>query len=189
MPGAACLPKRRAGVQAAERAAEAGDLARAAARPPVAALQERLRARHRAGRCYLRETPGPVPAPSLLECALKVVLRWVRHGWARVNERRACRFGSAQSIPQVCRALQKAAYDPRVCGVLLKISPLSVRPMRLLGKVFFEYNAASEVFGVYIALVLQQGAVDERRSAGRACKSCGSTWPSSGRAASSPWRS
>lgn len=39
----------------------------------------------------------------------------------------ACRFGSAQSIPQVCRSLQKAAYDPRVCGVLLKVSPLSVR--------------------------------------------------------------
>ena len=42
----------------------------------------------------------------------------------------ACRFGSAQSIPQVCRSLQKAAYDPRVCGILLKISPLSVRAER-----------------------------------------------------------
>lgn len=36
------------------------------------------------------------------------------------------RFGSAQSIPQICRSLQKAAYDPRVCGILLKISPLAV---------------------------------------------------------------
>jgi hypothetical protein len=42
--------------------------------------------------------------------------------------RRARRFGSAQSVPQVCRALQKAAYDPRVCGVLFKISPLAARP-------------------------------------------------------------
>lgn len=43
-----------------------------------------------------------------------------------ITEKRQGGFGSnAKSMPQITGALKKAAYDPRVSGVLLKISPLS----------------------------------------------------------------
>jgi len=193
--GAACLSQRRHGVQAAERASAAGHLARAAARPPVAALQEGLGACHRAGRRYLREAPGQV-TPRVTEGAGRLRARRacrearpVEAGLVSSAARRARRFGSAQSVPQVCRALQKAAYDPRVSGVLFKISPLAARPAPLLRVI----HAAPALPGTSVTLCaarpgrrcLRAG----RRSAGRACRSCASTSPSSGRAASSPWPS
>ena len=66
----------------------------------------------------------------------------------------ACRFGSARSIPQVCRSLQKAAYDPRVCGILLKISPLSVRgaPTRALALFLVACNRTVSTTAVLMCL-------------------------------------
>ncbi len=37
-----------------------------------------------------------------------------------ISEERQGRFGSAKSVPQICSALKKAAYDPRVSGVFIK---------------------------------------------------------------------
>ena len=37
-----------------------------------------------------------------------------------MSEERQGRFGSAKSVPQICGALKKAAYDPRVSGVYIK---------------------------------------------------------------------
>jgi protease-4 len=43
-----------------------------------------------------------------------------------ITEKRQGGFtGDAKSVPQICGALRKAAYDPRVSGVFLKVSPLS----------------------------------------------------------------
>ncbi len=42
-----------------------------------------------------------------------------------VTEKAQGRFGDAKSMPQITGALKKAAYDPRVSGILLKVSPLS----------------------------------------------------------------
>lgn len=42
-----------------------------------------------------------------------------------ITEKAQGRFGDAKSMPQITGALKKAAYDPRVSGILLKVSPLS----------------------------------------------------------------
>ncbi|KAK9917362.1 hypothetical protein WJX75_003547 [Coccomyxa subellipsoidea] len=42
-----------------------------------------------------------------------------------ITEKRQGRFAGANSMPQITGALKKAAYDPRVSGIYLKISPLS----------------------------------------------------------------
>lgn len=42
-----------------------------------------------------------------------------------ITEKRQGRFGDAKSMPQIISALKKAAYDPRISGILLKLSPLS----------------------------------------------------------------
>ncbi|KAK9824686.1 hypothetical protein WJX72_012391 [[Myrmecia] bisecta] len=42
-----------------------------------------------------------------------------------ITEQRQGRFGSATSMPQICEALQKAAYDPRIVGIYIKLAPLS----------------------------------------------------------------
>lgn len=41
-----------------------------------------------------------------------------------VGDKRGGRFSSALTLPQLTRALEKAAYDPRVSGVYLKVGPL-----------------------------------------------------------------
>lgn len=38
-----------------------------------------------------------------------------------ISEERKGRFASPSSLPQICGALEKAAYDPRVCGVYIKV--------------------------------------------------------------------
>ena len=42
-----------------------------------------------------------------------------------ITEKRQGRFGDAKSMPQIVSALKKAAYDPRITGIYLKMSPLS----------------------------------------------------------------
>ncbi len=42
-----------------------------------------------------------------------------------ITEKRQGRFGDAKSMPQITAALKKAAYDPRISGIVLKVSPLS----------------------------------------------------------------
>ncbi len=42
-----------------------------------------------------------------------------------ITEKRQGRFGDAKSMPQITAALNKAAYDPRISGIVLKVSPLS----------------------------------------------------------------
>ena len=42
-----------------------------------------------------------------------------------ITEKRQGRFGDAKSMPQIVSALKKAAYDPRISGIYLKMSPLS----------------------------------------------------------------
>lgn len=42
-----------------------------------------------------------------------------------VSEKRQGRFADAKSMPQITGALKKAAYDPRVSGIFIKVSPLS----------------------------------------------------------------
>ena len=39
-----------------------------------------------------------------------------------ISEEKKGRFASADSLPQICGALEKAAYDPRVCGIYIKVS-------------------------------------------------------------------
>ena len=41
-----------------------------------------------------------------------------------IGDKRTGRFGDAFSLPQICEALIKAAYDPRVKGLYLKIGPV-----------------------------------------------------------------
>ena len=41
-----------------------------------------------------------------------------------IGDKRTGRFGDAFSLPQVCEALIKAAYDPRIKGLYLKIGPV-----------------------------------------------------------------
>ncbi|KAK9846465.1 hypothetical protein WJX81_004557 [Elliptochloris bilobata] len=76
-----------------------------------------------------------------------------------ISEKRQGRFGSAQSVPQICRSLQKAAYDPRVCGILLKISPLSVGWARL--QEIREYIAFFRQSGKFSMAFLTTGAEKE----------------------------
>ncbi len=42
-----------------------------------------------------------------------------------ITEKRQGRFGDAKSMPQITAALKKAAYDPRISGICLKVSPVS----------------------------------------------------------------
>lgn len=42
-----------------------------------------------------------------------------------ISEEKQGRFSSPNSLPQICGALEKAAHDPRICGVYLKLSPLA----------------------------------------------------------------
>lgn len=42
-----------------------------------------------------------------------------------ITEKRQGRFGDAKSMPQIVSALKKAAYDPRISGIYLKMSPVS----------------------------------------------------------------
>ena len=42
-----------------------------------------------------------------------------------ITEKRQGRFGDAKSMPQIVSALKKAAYDARISGIYLKMSPLS----------------------------------------------------------------
>ncbi len=42
-----------------------------------------------------------------------------------ITEKRQGRFAGANSMPQITGALRKAAYDPRVSGIFIKVSPLS----------------------------------------------------------------
>jgi hypothetical protein len=38
-----------------------------------------------------------------------------------ISEQRQGRFAPPSSVPQICSSLYKAAYDPRVKGILLKV--------------------------------------------------------------------
>jgi len=42
----------------------------------------------------------------------------------KIAEQPQSRFSSTTSIPAICDSLVKAAYDPRVCGLVVKIDPL-----------------------------------------------------------------
>ena len=41
-----------------------------------------------------------------------------------IGDKKTGRFGDAFSLPQICESLIKAAYDPRIKGLYLKIGPL-----------------------------------------------------------------
>lgn len=41
-----------------------------------------------------------------------------------IGDKQTGRFGDAYSLPQICEALIKAAYDPRIKGLYLKLGPV-----------------------------------------------------------------
>lgn len=42
----------------------------------------------------------------------------------KIAEEMQSRFSSTQSLPDICNSLRKAAYDPRIKGIVVKIDPL-----------------------------------------------------------------
>ncbi len=189
--GAACLPQRRHGVQAADRASAAGDLARAAARPPVAALQEGLCARHRAGRRNLREAAGPVtPESQRGRLRARRACREARPVEA-CRQRRAARAGSGARSPSR-RSAARCRRPPttRASAACCSKSRRWRRAPRCRCALSASCPRSQRVSDSCAPLALSDVVCGPgRRSAGRACRSCASTLPSSGRAASSPWRS
>ncbi|EIE22855.1 protease IV with duplicated peptidase family U7 domain-containing protein [Coccomyxa subellipsoidea C-169] len=85
-----------------------------------------------------------------------------------ITEKRQGRFAGANSMPQITGALKKAAYDPRVSGVLFKISPLSagwaklqeirqyIDFFRQSGKYSIAYMAAGGEKEFYVASACQE---------------------------------
>lgn len=80
---------------------------------------------------YVKPTPGAAAATKF---RLAFALPWRRFKRdsvlvvplaGSIGDKRGGRFSSAATLPQITRALEKAAYDPRVAAVYLKIDPLA----------------------------------------------------------------
>ncbi|BDA50409.1 Protease 4 [Coccomyxa sp. Obi] len=85
-----------------------------------------------------------------------------------ITEKRQGRFAGANSMPQITGALRKAAYDPRVSGIFIKVSPLSagwaklqeirqyIDFFRQSGKFSIAYMAAGGEKEYYVASACQE---------------------------------
>ena len=76
-----------------------------------------------------------------------------------IGDKRTGRFGSATTLPQITRALEKAAYDPRVSAVWLKIEPLSSGWAKL--KEIRDYIALARASGKPVIAYLERGGEKE----------------------------
>ena len=70
----------------------------------------------------LRPSPAPAPARRRFKSGSVLTLKL---GGA-IAEQPQGRFSSSPSLPQLCECLRKAALDPRVKGLVVKVDPLAV---------------------------------------------------------------
>lgn len=76
-----------------------------------------------------------------------------------ISDMQQGRFGSANSVPQICMALRKAAVDPRVAGICVEIGPLAIGWAKAQEiRRHLEYFRASGKFSV---VYMKQGAEKE----------------------------